>query len=108
MKCPICEQGTLHQGEVQEEMFGVALGTFPALVCPKCGESFTDERTTKLITAAAKRKGLWGLERKTTVTKSGNSLAVRIPKQLAEFLHLKEGADIYGHPDKNRLVIEAA
>ena len=108
MKCPICEKGSLKTGKVKEEMFGVYLGEFPALICGKCGESFTDENTTKLIEEAAKSKGIWGLGRKTKITKSGNSLAVRIPKEIAEFLNLKEGTEAYIHPDKNKLILESS
>ena len=106
MKCPLCEQGTLKKGKIKEEMFGVYLGEFPAEICSKCGESFTDEETTRKIQEIAKKKGLWGLEKKTTITRTGNSLAVRIPKSLAEHLMLKEGEEIYLHPEKGKLVIE--
>lgn len=107
MKCPICEEGILKKGKTEEEMFGVYLGEFPAEICSKCGESFTDEETTREIETLAKKKGLWGLEKKTTVTRTGNSLAVRIPKPLVDFLHLKEGEEIYIHPEDHKLVIEA-
>ena len=106
MKCPICEQGNLQKGKIKEVMFGISLGEFPAEICSQCGESFTDEETTRRIEGVAKKKGLWGLEKKTTITRTGNSLAVRIPKPLAEFLKLKEGEAIYIHPDKQKLVIE--
>ncbi|MBI4144594.1 AbrB/MazE/SpoVT family DNA-binding domain-containing protein [Candidatus Woesearchaeota archaeon] len=58
------------------------------------------------IEAAAKAKGIWGLGRKTKITRTGNSLAVRIPKELAEHLKIKEGRDAYIHPDVKKLVIE--
>ena len=108
MKCPICEKGNLQSGKFKEEMFGVDLGSFPAQLCSKCGESFTDEKTTKLIEEAAKEKGIWGLGKKTKITKTGNSLAVRIPKEIAAFLHLKNGTEAYIHPDKNKLIIESS
>lgn len=106
MKCPICEKGTLHLKKITEEMFGVALGVFPAEVCSSCGESFTDEGTTKAIEEVAKRKGILGLGAKTKVTRTGNSLAVRIPKVIAEYLHLKEGNETFIHPEVGKLVIE--
>ncbi len=81
MKCPICGKGVLHKGNVSEEMFGISLGEFPADICNKCGESFTDEETTGKIEAAARKKGVWGLGVKTKITRTGNSLAVRIPKK---------------------------
>jgi len=108
MKCPVCGKGNLRAGKVKEEMFGISLGEFPAQICNKCSESFTDEKTTKLIEEAAKAKGIWGLGKKTKITKTGNSLAVRIPKKIANFLNLKEGKDAYIHPDKDKLIIESS
>ena len=107
MKCPICEKGTLKNGKIKETMFGVYLGEFSAQICNRCGESFTDEKTTKEIEEIAKKEGLWGLGKKTKITKTGNSLAVRIPKDIADFLNLKEGNEAYIHPEKNKLVIES-
>ena len=106
MRCPVCEQGTLKKDKIKEMMFGIYLGEFPAEICSKCHESFTDEKTTRAIEYAAKKKGVWGLGKKTKITKTGNSLAVRIPKEIAKFLHLEEGKEAYIHPEKGRLVIE--
>lgn len=108
MKCPICEKGTLKKGKIKEEMFGVYLGEFPAEICSHCGETFTDEKTTEKIEEVAKKKGIWGLEKKTKITRTGNSLAVRIPKPIVDYLKLKEGEEIYIHPEDHKLVIEAA
>ena len=44
--------------------------------------------------------------KKTKITKTGNSLAVRIPKEIADFLKLKNGKDAFIHPEGNNLVIE--
>lgn len=108
MRCPTCNKGNLKKAKIKEEMFGFYLGEFPAQICSKCNESFTDEKTTKMIEDAAKTKGIWGLGKKTKITKTGNSLAVRIPKEIADFLNLKEGKEAYIHPDKNKLVIESS
>ena len=105
-KCPICEKGELKKDKIEESMFGVYLGEFPAEMCTKCGESFTDADTTKKIEEAAKKKGIWGLSAKTKITRTGNSLAVRIPKKLAEYLKLKDGEEAYVHPEKNKLIVE--
>jgi len=106
MKCPVCEKGNLKKGNVKEYMFGIYLGEFPAEICSKCEESFTDANTTRKIEEAAKKKGIWGIGKKTKITKSGNSLAVRIPKEIADFLKWKEGKEAYIHPEGNKLVIE--
>jgi len=106
LTCPICE-GKLKKGKINEIMFGVNLGYYNALICNKCGESFTDSKTTEKIQNAAKAKGIWGLGLKTKITKTGNSLAVRIPKKMVDYLKLKNGKEVYIHPDGNNLVIEA-
>lgn len=107
MKCPICEKGNLKKGKMKKYFHGVYLGEFPAEVCTGCKESFTDSETTKKIEAAAKNKGVWGLGASTKITKTGNSLAVRIPKKIADFLKLKAGKVAYIHPEGRKLIIES-
>jgi len=107
MKCPICLKGDLERRKIREVMFGVYLGEFPAEVCSYCGESFTDDKTTRKIEDAAKQKGIWGLGMKTKIMKAGNSLAVRIPKKIAHYLKLKQGEEAFIHPQDHKLVIEA-
>ena len=85
---------------------GFFLGEFPTDICDNCNESFTDQETTRKIEEIAKEKGIWGLGVKTKVTKTGNSLAVRIPKKIADFVKLREGEEAYIHPDAGRVVIE--
>ncbi len=88
-------------------MFGVSLGTYEAEVCDACGESFVDGKTMDEIEAKAKEMGLWGLAKKVTLRKSGNSLVVSIPADLARFLGLKEGKDALLRPETRRkLVLE--
>ena len=106
MKCPVCEKGELKKGKIREELFGVELGEFPAEICTKCRESFTDEATTKKIEEAAKKKGIWGLGRKTNIALAGNSLAVRIPQAIAKYLNLKKGEEVFIHPADHKIVIE--
>ncbi len=107
IKCPICEKGELKKGRIKEYMYGTYLGEFPAEICTKCDESFTDEETTRKIEETAKKKGLFGLGKKTKITKTGNSLAIRIPKNIANFLKLKEGEETFIHPEDNKLIIES-
>tara|TARA_Y100000310_G_C19999138_1_gene497651 strand:- start:68 stop:400 length:333 start_codon:yes stop_codon:yes gene_type:complete len=107
MQCPVCEKGKLKKGKIKEYMFGVYLGEFLAETCTKCNESFTDSKTTRKIEEAAKKKGIWGLSKKTKITQTGNSLAVRIPKKIADYLNLKKGKEAYIHPENNKLVIES-
>lgn len=104
--CPICEKGTLKPVKEKHVLFGVDLGTYPGEKCFECGEVFTDSSVIQKIEAVAKQKGIWGLGKKTKISRTGNSLAVRIPKEVADYLKLKEGTEAYIHPEKNKLVIE--
>lgn len=105
-KCPICNKGILKKGKINEYMFGTYLGEFQAEICSKCGKSFTDSATTQKIEEMAKKKGIWGLSAKTKITKTGNSLAIRIPKKLADYLKLKNGKETYIHPEDHKLIVE--
>lgn len=107
MKCPICGKGILKKSKIKEYMSGVYLGEFPAEICTKCGESFTDSKTTREIEEVAKKKGIWGLGAITKITQTGNSLAVRIPKKIADFLKLKKEKEVFIHPQDHKLIIEA-
>lgn len=107
MKCPVCEKGNLIKKKIDEEMFGIHLGKFPAEVCDVCGESFVDEEVMKKIEERAKELGIWGLSKKLKVVKSGNSLVVRIPAEIAKFLGISAGNDITLYPEgKKKLVFE--
>ncbi len=103
----MCEEGTLHEGKMKQYMFGVYLGEFEAEACDKCGEIFNDEDTTQKIEDIAKEKGIWGLGATTKITKTGNSLAVRIPKKIADYLNVKDGEEVFIHPEKDKIVVEA-
>ncbi len=108
-RCPMCDKGTLKKGKVEEKMFGMSLGKYDAEVCDQCGESFFGEAEMEKMEAKAKELGVWGLAKSIKVVKSGNSLSVRIPSNIAKFLDLKEGEDVFLYPDgKNRIVVEVA
>ena len=84
---------------------------YPSSALPNPGnvtdvEKIFTEKTSEEIDKIAKEKGLWGLARKVKIVKIGNSLAVRIPKIISEFLGLKEGKEALMKPEKNRIVIE--
>ncbi|MFO7618267.1 MAG: AbrB/MazE/SpoVT family DNA-binding domain-containing protein [Thermoplasmata archaeon] len=108
-KCPICGRSALKEAKVEEEMFGVGLGQYDAEVCQKCGESFLDQSEMERMEARAKELGVWGLGKRIKVVKSGNSLSVRIPAQIAEYLDLTEGKSVFLYPDgKDRIVVEVS
>lgn len=88
-------------------MYGIKLGDFPAEVCQKCGEICFTEEVSRKMTQIAKKKGLWGLETKTTIGKVGDALDVRFNKRFVEFFRLKKGEEVWLYPeDRNRIVIE--
>lgn len=105
--CPSCGKSTVKRSRIEEAMYGIALGTFPADACSSCGESFVDEATMEAIEARAKEVGVWGLGRKLRISRSGNSLVVRVPAEVARFLKLREGQEVYIHPEgKEKLAVE--
>jgi len=107
MKCPACNNGELKEGIFKEEQFGVYLGEYEGQKCTYCGEVFFDSDATQKIIEKAKEKGIFGIEARTKVAMSGNSLAIRIPKKIAEFLKLKKGKEVKIHPSGDKLIIES-
>ncbi|HLC85289.1 MAG TPA: AbrB/MazE/SpoVT family DNA-binding domain-containing protein [Candidatus Nanoarchaeia archaeon] len=93
MKCVICS-GKTEQRSVEHKEFGTSLGKFKAEVCVKCGEEYFDEKTAEAIQTRSKELGLFGLAKKAIVAELGNSIAIRIPKEIASFLNLKKGQEV--------------
>lgn len=88
-------------------MFGVSLGKFPAEICGSCKETFLDEAAMTELERRAREAGVWGLGKKLRVVRSGNSLVIRIPAELAERMHLKAGTEVYLHPEgADRIVVD--
>src|SRR3989338_11567755 len=81
MKCVLCE-GKLEGRTIDYEEFGVFLGRFKGLACNRCDEMFFDGETAKKIQEKSKELGLFGLSKNTRVAKVGNSLAIRVPKEI--------------------------
>ena len=106
MECPICEK---KMEKVKEPyIYGnVKLGEFEAEKCSNCDEVFFTEEASDKIDEKAKRLGIWGIGQKAKIGYSGNSLIIRIPKKIADFLHLKKGEEIFVRPEgENKLVVE--
>ena len=106
-KCPICGSGKLKEGEIEEEMFGISLGRYDAEICDTCGESFVDEATMRAIEQKARKLGIWGIAKKIKVVRSGDSLAIKIPADIAKLFNLHEGKEIFLYPEgTTKLAIE--
>jgi hypothetical protein len=104
-KCWECG-GRIVKRKKDFSLYGINIGEFDAEVCKKCGEVVFSEEASDQIDKAAKEAGLWGLEAKTKVAKTGDSLTIRVNKRLAEFLGLKEGKEVTLHPEnKEKLVV---
>ncbi len=106
-KCPICEKGNLIKKIVPYNVYGVELGRFPAEICNECKEQWFNEEVAEKIEKIEKEKGLFGLTKQSRISYSGNSLIVRIPKEIAKFMNLKKRKQIMIHPEgKNKIAIE--
>lgn len=107
MKCVFCN-GILKKSNVEYKEQGISLGKFRANVCTKCGEAFFEPEIVDKIQIKSKKLGLFGLKANVKIAKIGNSLAVRIPKKIAEFLKLKQGEETAIYPQGHKLIIEAS
>jgi hypothetical protein len=106
MKCIECEKGRMKSEKVEYKQFGVSLGKFDALVCGRCSETIFEGKVSEEIEKKAKELGVFGLARRSKIGTSGNSLDVKIPKRITEFLQLKKGQEIIIEPsDKNKMQI---
>ena len=105
MKCVFCKAETVEQ-EVEYKEYGISLGKFSGMICTNCGETFFDADIVKKIQQKSKEKGLFGLSRKVKVGKIGDSLMVRIPKEIAKFAKLKEGEEVRITPEVEKIIIE--
>ncbi len=109
MKCVMCNNGNLAEKIVEYEEFGISLGKFNGKVCNNCGETFFDSEIAKKIQSKSKKMGLFGLAKETKVAKVGNSLAIRIPKEIAEFVKLRKEEKIRIIPkNQHELIIEVS
>ncbi|KAF5411310.1 MAG: hypothetical protein C5S38_09545 [Candidatus Methanophagaceae archaeon] len=70
------------------EFFGIDFGLRDAEVCTACGSEYFDQETLKVIEEEIKERKIFALEKRVRVTKSGESLVIRIPLEIAEFLNI--------------------
>ena len=99
--------GELKRSKVEVEFFGIDFGLKDAKVCTRCGSEYLDQETMKEIETIVKERNIFGLERKISVTKSGNSLVIRIPPEIAEYLGIHYKSVVQLFPvDKDRLEVK--
>lgn len=93
MKCPICET------PMKKEKREIQKGIFVLVeVCPKCEDEWIDEKGYEALYNLFTRKTF----------KIGGSLAIRIPKEIADVIGLKEGSDVKLAVKEKKIVIEPA
>ena len=99
--------GTLKKSHTQVEFFGIDFGVRECEVCAKCGSEFLDDEILEDIEQEVKKKKLFGLEKQAQITKSGNSLVVRIPPEITKFsnIHYKDHVRMYPVA-RNKIEIE--
>lgn len=91
---------------IEYNLYDILIGKFPAMVCETCKESFFSEEISKKITQLVKEKGLWSLQAKTKVGQAGQTLDIRLPKKIIEFIKLKKGTEVTITPEsQNKIVI---
>ena len=99
--------GLLKKSKTAVEFFGIDFGLRPCEICTRCGSEYLSQELVEEIEAEVKKKGLFGLERKGRITKSGNSLVIRVPKEIADSLNIEKDCQITIYPsDKKRLIVE--
>lgn len=99
--------GKLKKSVTEVEFFGIDFGIKPANICTKCGSEYISQEVMEEIEAEVKRRGLFGLEKRGRVAKSGNSLIIRIPKEIVASLKIKRNLPVLIYPSERRkLVVE--
>ena len=99
--------GTLKKSHTQVEFFGIDFGIKECEVCTKCGSEYLSDEILKEIEQEVKKKKLFGLEKQSQVTKSGNSLVIRIPPEIVKFSEINYKDLIRIYPiSKNKIEVE--
>lgn len=89
-KCPIC--GT----KLMEERREIEKGIFANVeVCPKCRDEWIDEKEHDRLVELFKRKAF----------NLSGSIAVRLPKEIANALDVKEGTELAFKIENKKIVI---
>ena len=92
-KCPLCET------EMRKEPREIEKGVWVNVeVCPQCKDEWIDETDHDRLVDLFKRKTF----------NLGGSIAVRIPKEIADALSIKEGTEVnFSVKDKNIIISKA-
>ncbi|MEK6932532.1 MAG: AbrB/MazE/SpoVT family DNA-binding domain-containing protein [Nanoarchaeota archaeon] len=106
MKCVMCDSN-VKEKLVDYKELGKSFGKFKGNVCEKCGEVYFNSETVDRIQQISRKLGFFGIVRKAKVAQLGNSLAIRIPKEIALATGLKKGKEVSIEPKgKSNITIE--
>ena len=99
--------GKLKKSFCHVEFFGIDFGEQECEVCTLCNSEFLNDETLAEIEKQVRAKKIFGLEKRITVAKSGNSLVFRIPPEIARFADIKAKNTALIFPSsKKRIEIE--
>jgi len=99
--------GKLKKSQTQVEFFGIDFGIKECEVCTACGSEYLGDEVMEEIEQEIKKRGIFGLERRVQVTKSGNSLVIRVPPEIAKFSGIQYKDQIRMYPiEKNRIEMD--
>jgi|SRR3989344_2190776 len=102
-KCALC-QGNLKENTISYEIYGQSIGKFKAQVCESCGERWFDEITSRKIEEKERELGIFGLSKESKISYSGNSLILRIPKELATFMKISKDTRVIIYPENKKKI----
>ena len=99
--------GNLRKTKVEVEFFGIDFGLRDAEVCIECDSEYLDNETLKEVEMEIKKRNIFAMERKVQVDESGDSLVIKIPPEIAEFLDIHYKSPVQLFPvDRNRLEVK--
>lgn len=101
--------GKLIQSQCEVEFFGIDFGIKKCEICKDCNAEYLDTETMQDIENEVKKRGIFGLGKLIKVTKSGNSIVIRIPPEIAKFSDITYKSIVRIFPvSKNRIEVEVA
>ena len=99
--------GRLKKSVGEVDFFGIDFGIKPVNICTRCGSEYLSQEVMEEVEAEIKKRGLFGLESRGHVAKSGNSLVIRIPKAIIDSLKIKRDLPVLIYPsEKRKLIVE--
>ncbi len=101
--------GKLIKSQCEVEFFGIDFGIKKCEICKECNAEYLDNETMKSIEDEVRKRGIFGLEKLVRVTKSGNSIVIRIPPEIAKFSDINYKSLLRVFPvSKKRIELEVA